>query len=235
MLSRGLPTLDLDVRSRRIESLAAWLTLALGAVAPLLLQVDLWMRAVLIVLSASVIAIGFRQAGWWGPYRLLRIVWLSDGRWMLSRRDGPPVEVRLLPDSRRAPACVWLRWQREQSPVSFGSASRHARSGFGLPSRYAMLLGNGDLPAAEWRRLRMRLAIAAADPRPPALDGSDEVLAADSGLQKFRTQLMRLTLMRSGGRCALNRGDSASSTGRAGVASAHQASSAESAQTTRRA
>jgi hypothetical protein len=122
------------------------LTLALTCTAPLLLPVDRWLQGLLMVLCVSFIAAGFWQAGWWGSRRLQRIVWLGDGRWLLSRREGSSFEVRLLGDSRLAPGVVWLRWQSEQ-PQS------------GLPSRPAMVLSSSDIPPADWRRLRVRLAL----------------------------------------------------------------------------
>ncbi len=180
------PTLDLDVRSRRTESRVVLLTLALASMAPALLPIDLWAQALLIVSSGIVIAVGFWQAGWWGSRRVQRMVWRSDGRWLVMRRSGPPLEVNLLPQSRRGPGCVWLRWQQL------------AVSRFSRRSRYAMLLCNGDLATAEWRRLRVRLAVAPSGP--PLLnwlEGPDESAHASSDPLKFGECLRRYGMWRA--------------------------------------
>lgn len=192
MSSQDSPTLDLDVRSRRTESRVGLLTLALASMAPALLPIDLWAQMLLIVSCGIVIAVGFWQAGWWGSRRVQRMVWRSDGRWLVMRRSGPPLEVSLLPQSRRGPGCVWLRWQQVPG-VDSDTVSRFSRR-----SRHAMLLCNGDLPTAEWRRLRVRLAVAPSGP--PLLnwfEGPDESAHAGSDPLKFGECLRRYGVWRA--------------------------------------
>ena len=151
MSSQGSPTLDLDVGSRHIESVVVVLTLAFAILAPLLLRL-----APLAQVGADrawryVIGGGFWWAGWWGERRILRIVWQSDGRWMLSSRSAAPVEVRLLPASRRGPGCVWLRWRERasawRSTRKSGTGMEHVMPCFWARMTCRHLNGEGSVSA----------------------------------------------------------------------------------------
>lgn len=144
MSSLGSPTLDLDVRLRRTERLVACVAIAAAMIGPGLIQPLALLGplplALLSMSAASLVAAGFWRSGWIGQrHRLRRIVWLADGRWLLSTGSGARLEAELSHKTRRGRAFAWLRWQ--------------------APHRYSMLLVRGDLAGAELRRLLVRLGI----------------------------------------------------------------------------
>ena len=96
-----------------------------------------------IFVTAAVIA-GLWMHGWLGgARRLARIARLPDGRWQLRDARHTDVIAELRSDSRVGARWVWLRWNAE---------SAWAR-------RRSMLLVHGDLPAADLRRLIVRLRL----------------------------------------------------------------------------
>jgi len=144
MSSPGSPTLDLDVRFRRTERLIACVAIAgamTGAwlIQPLMLLGPLQL-ALLSTTAAVLMAVGFWRSGWIGQrHRLDRIVWLADGRWLLSTANGERIEAELSHTTRRGGTFAWLRWR--------------------APHRYSMLLVRGDLAGSGLRRLLVRLGI----------------------------------------------------------------------------
>lgn len=149
MSSPSSPTLDLDVRQRRIERRIASVAIAAALVSPWLLLsangwangwADGWMSALLSLAGGLLVAAGFWHGGWIGSrYRLVRITWLPDGRWNLSTHAGKGIEARLSAATRRGPNFAWLRWQ--------------------APYPGSMLLVDKDLRPGEFRRLLVRLSI----------------------------------------------------------------------------
>jgi hypothetical protein len=157
MSSLGSPTLDLDVRFRRTERLIACVAIAAAMISPWLIQSFMPLSLVLLSMSAaSLVAAGFWRLGWIGQrHRLHRIVWLADGRWVLSTGGGERLEAELSHKTRRGRAFAWLRWQ--------------------APHRYSMLLVRGDLAGSELRRLLVRLGIdRLSRPLPPHVPVSRE-------------------------------------------------------------
>jgi hypothetical protein len=138
-------TLTIDVRARRAERLLGMVALTgVAMTAVLLLSVSMMLAFAVLVLGLGATAFGLRSQGWLGGAGgLTSISWLADGRWLLS--DGchtnQPAELR--GDSRVGSRWVWLRWQLLSSP----SKSR------------SMLLLDGDIPAADLRRLIVRLRL----------------------------------------------------------------------------
>lgn len=151
MSSQGLPTLELDVRSRRMEPAVAVLLTMLAAAAPWLLTGLLTSIALaLSAIAAVVVPLGFWRAGWIGRQRqIIRIVWQADGRWFLTNAHGRTVEAVLRADTRISTKAIWLRWDTKQDcPRPWAST----------PVR-SMLLVLGDLPEPDLRRLFVRLRI----------------------------------------------------------------------------
>lgn len=151
MSSQGSPALDLDVHARRAERRVAMLVLMTGVLAPWLLQVTIPTSLLLSASAAIGLSYGFRQAGWLaGPRRLVRITWLGDRRWFLTDARGLRREATLLPDTRRGPGCVWLRWRLVDAP-----------------DVHSMLLVRTDLATHELRRLLVRLFVDGMSPAQP--------------------------------------------------------------------
>jgi len=141
MSSQGSPTLDLDVRSRRTERRVAIAAAAMATMSPWLLErIDPTILAAASIAAGLAVALGFWRSGWIGTrYRLTRITWMADGRWLLAAHGGNPVEAVLSSASRRGTGLAWLRWQ--------------------APHGHSILLTRGDLAAGELRRLVVRLGI----------------------------------------------------------------------------
>lgn len=174
MSSQGLPTLELDVRSRRAETLVAALAMMLAVAAPWL-SVGLSMGPLpssltgslssfafaLSVAVAVVVPVGFRCAGWIGRQRqIIRIVWQADGRWFLTNAHGRTAEAVLRADTRISTRAIWLRWDIQlDRPTPRASTSQVS------VTRGSMLLATGDVPEADLRRLFVRLRL---DRSPPA-------------------------------------------------------------------
>ena len=135
----------LDVRARRAERLLCALAL-LGVVAAAALSLpslSFVSSALFIFVTAALVA-GLWLNGWLGgARRLAQIAWLPDGRWQL--RDGRHTDVtaQLRADSRIGSRWLWLRWNADSA----------------WPRRPSMLLVHGDLPAADLRRLLVRLRL----------------------------------------------------------------------------
>lgn len=148
----GSPRLDLDVRLRRAERWIAVSALALALCLP-----ALWLSTPLAfaggVPLALLLAAGFHRAGWLaGDRRIARMVWSSEGEWLLLDSAGRAHTAELCADTRIGPSALWLRWQ---SPTA---ATR------------SMLLLPGDMPRHQLRRLSVRLRID--HQLPPALPRS---------------------------------------------------------------
>lgn len=139
MSLQGSPRLELDLRRRRSEACVASLALILSPVAPLsvLPQSAAISCAALTVL---LVALGLWRAGWIGHReRIHRVVWTSQGRWLLEDGRGRSCEAVLRGDSRVGGGFVWLRWNANRTR--------------------SMLLLSGDMDASELRRLRTRLQL----------------------------------------------------------------------------
>ncbi len=187
MSSQGSPTLDLDVRARRTERRIAVTATLAAVVAPLLLQIDWRLSAAAALVCAFTVGCGFWSAGWLpavqpAGHRLCRLVWLADGRWLLTNERGDQFETSLLDDTRLGFGCAWLRWTTHLDQIAPGRTDRN-----GMRHRYAMLLGPGDLRASDLRRLQVRLAV---DPFPaqvtPVIEDT-EFRASGSRFRECRT------------------------------------------------
>lgn len=143
MSSTGSPTLIIDVRGRRAESVFAALTIALGAAAPWLIDAaSPAFAALCTVCCGGALAWTFRRQGWLGGRRrIVRVSWTSEGRWILTEAAGHGVECVLDPGTRVARALVWLRWRLEENPSV----------------RRSLLLTAGDATSSDMRRLIVRL------------------------------------------------------------------------------
>lgn len=153
MSSHGSPTLVLELRQMRGQRLAAISLMALAGLAPLLIlgSVGLALAVLLVALGLSVLAMGFRRAGWLGGTRsVVRAIWRSDGTWQLTMASNAEVEARLLPASRMSPVAIWLRWSIEPAPAP---GSMHS------PRTRTLLLLPGDLSRPDFRRLLVRLRL----------------------------------------------------------------------------
>ena len=140
MSSHGSPLLDLDVRSRRTERGIAGVSVALAMGSALLIDLSPPLVAILSTVAGVSVAAAFWRSGWIGTrYRITRICWLADGRWLLTTDRGPQFEAELSPATRRTAGFAWLRWQS--------------------PHRHSMLLGRRDVAASDLRRLLVRLGI----------------------------------------------------------------------------
>ena len=155
MSSPGLPTLELDVRSRRAEPCAARLALLLAAGAPLFIGQD-WEHLALAVMATVACAIGFRRAGWLGgAHRIERVVWLAEGRWRLTDAAGQECDAVLGPSSRVAAGMMWLSWTRHPAAAEGGTRS--------------MWLTSRDVPQQQLRRLGVQLRLAGYNSRADAI------------------------------------------------------------------
>lgn len=151
MSSQGLPTLELDVRSRRAETFAAVLLTILAATVPWLFTgLPTSLASALSLASAVVVPVGFWRAGWIGRQRkIIRIVWQAGGRWLLTNAHGRTDEAVLRADTRISTRAIWLRWDVQlDRPGTWAS----------VPLR-SMLLAAGDLPEPDLRRLFVRLRV----------------------------------------------------------------------------
>ena len=137
--------LTIDVRARRAERALGVLALLglVGAGMLLLPSFSVLSAASFALVSAAVIA-GLWLHGWLGgARRLARIACLPNGHWQLRDARHTDAFARLRADSRVSAHCLWLRWNAESA----------------WPRRASMLLIYGDLPAADWRRLTVRLRL----------------------------------------------------------------------------
>jgi hypothetical protein len=141
MSSPDFPTLHLDVSARRAERALAVAVLTLAALATFLLfQQSFATIATAALCGTLAIGFAFRLLGWLGgPRRLTRVVCQPDGQWVLSDTSGRRIECELKPSSRITTRALWLEWTGRLGPP--------------------LLLMAGDLPAADFRRLVMRLRL----------------------------------------------------------------------------
>jgi hypothetical protein len=101
-----------------------------------------WVAAILG--AAVMVGAGLSHAGWLGGgRRIQRLTWLDGGGWLLTDAAGRNYTGRLRGNARVAGRWIWLSW-------TLGKAH---------PGRH-MLLGPGDIPAPDLRRLAVRLRIA---------------------------------------------------------------------------
>jgi hypothetical protein len=142
MSSPDFPTLHLDVSARRTERALALVVLSLAVLATFLLFQQSFVRiAVAALCSTLAIGIAFRLLGWLGGARqLTRVVCQPDGQWVLSDAGGRRIECELKSSSRITGSALWLEWTGRTGPP--------------------LLLLNGDVPAADFRRLVVRLRLA---------------------------------------------------------------------------
>jgi hypothetical protein len=137
MSSRNSPTLTFDVRARRAEQRAAWLTLVATACAVVLL-------GPVAAVGSGLVAWGLWRAGWIGSRnRIAAVSWLADGRWVLADLQGNTFPGELSAGTRRLRNAVWLSWK-----------TGHGR-------RRSLFLTSGDVPADHFRWLAARLQIEA--------------------------------------------------------------------------
>jgi hypothetical protein len=147
-----------DLAARRGEKACAITLTILAALTPML--VTGWTKgmaaAAVGFLLLCALGAGFWCAGWLGgPRSLIQAVWRSDGTWSLTSRDGRRYEASLRPETRMSPALIWLRWNAELPlPPIVGRVARKPRQ-----FRKSLLLIPGDLPAADFRRLLVRLRL----------------------------------------------------------------------------
>jgi hypothetical protein len=141
MSSPDFPTLHLDVSARRTERALALVVLSLAVLATFLLfQQSFVTIAIAALCSTLTIGIAFRRFGWLGgARRLTRVVCQPDGQWVLSDVGGRRIECELKSSSRITARALWLEW-----------------TGGGGPP---LLLLAGDVPAADFRRLVVRLRL----------------------------------------------------------------------------
>jgi hypothetical protein len=158
--------MTIDVRGRRIERLLGVVALIAAAVASALLFAPL-QAAVLSAGAVVVVLGGLWRQGWLGGERRLRsLSWLPDGRWLLADARHPDMPADLLAGSRVGSRWLWLRW----------SASCSQR-----PHRRSMLLVHGDIPAADLRRLTVRLRLQSQVPGSHAASRHRQVCAQIPG------------------------------------------------------
>jgi hypothetical protein len=148
MSSTGSPTLTVDVAARHGERRIVLATLLIAPLAVLQLELRGLVLAVVLILALTAIVGGFRAINWLGDARrLTRIVCQSDGSWLLYEAGGRVTETDLTNATRFSTHALWLCW-----------SGRRLRP---------LLLLRGDLPAADFRRLRVRLRVAPfRDPEP---------------------------------------------------------------------
>jgi hypothetical protein len=119
-----------------------WVQAAQDPAAPL------FAMAMIASVAVPFIAVGLRRQGWIGDRSdLSAIGWLPDGRWQLLQ-GSRWIDAALRRESRVGSRWVWLRWD----------VADRTRS---------MLLTRADLPAADLRRLIVRLRLGAEGSRLP--------------------------------------------------------------------
>jgi hypothetical protein len=149
MSSPGSPTLIVET-SHRTGSAAIAFVVGCGVLAPWLLDAaSLLTAASASLVVAAALSLGFWQAGWCGGRRVMRMSWTTDGRWILTLRNGRSVELDLAFQTRVTPRLLWLVWCTPGIPFS----------------RRAMLLSCLDIPPDDLRRLAARLRLDASTAR----------------------------------------------------------------------
>lgn len=148
--------LTIDVRSRRSERWLGVLALLAVAFAASLLALPVPQAALFFTAISSVVTAGLWWHGWLGDARrLTRVSWLSDGSWRLTDAGQANLSATLSRHCRVGSRWVWLRWH----------AGARQRS---------MLLVQGDVAAADLRRLcvRLRLESVSCQPTHPLSTGA---------------------------------------------------------------
>ena len=143
MPDSAIPTLTLDVRSRRSERRLGALALLGVAAAVMLLPIPALSAILLFVLSAGLVGVGLWRQGWLGGDRLTAVRWLSDGSWQLCSLTRKNIPATLSADSRAGAGWLWLRWHIPGA----------------RPRQRSMLILKGDVLPAELRRLSARLRL----------------------------------------------------------------------------
>ena len=140
----AIPTLTVDVRSRRSERRLGALALSGVAAAAMLLPIPPLFAALFFVVAAALVGFGLWWQGWLGGAdRLTAVSWLSDGSWLLASAARKNIPARLSAGSRIGSRWLWLRWHTS------GARPRHR----------SMLILKGDVLPAELRRLSARLRL----------------------------------------------------------------------------
>ena len=142
MSSPGFPTLNIDVSARRGERYVAFLAIGLALVgATLLIQQSVVGAAAAACISVFIACV-LSRAGWLGGARSIRrLVWQSEGQFLLTNERGDRLTCELGTSSRVTAHAVWLDWVQR-----------------GVPP---LLLFSGDVPDVDFRRLVVRLRLTA--------------------------------------------------------------------------
>jgi hypothetical protein len=142
------PPLTLDVRSRRSERRLGVLALLGVAATAMLLPLPPGSAALFFGSAAALVGLGLWRQGWLGGAdRVTTVSWLSDGRWLLASATRKNIPATLSADSRVGSGWLWLRW--------------HTKAG-----RRSMLVVQGDVLPAEFRRLGVRLRLESVSAEP---------------------------------------------------------------------
>jgi hypothetical protein len=146
MSLRGSPTLQLDVSARLLEPWAAVAMISAAVTMPLLMSdISGFFAVVWGCVSACAVGWGLTRHGWiGGTRRIKRVTWQADGQWVLTDGADHSFPVNLDPNTRMVGGLLWLRWRAPGSSRAF-----------------FMLIGPRDLPQADFRRLTVRLSLAA--------------------------------------------------------------------------
>jgi hypothetical protein len=152
MSLQSSPTLVLELRQRRWDRRCAIALLCAVAIAPLALVGSVSWALLLggSVLALAACAVGFYRADWMGPCKLVRVTWQAEGSWALTDTDGNTHIASLRPSSRMSPFAVWLIWTPVDDP-------RNSTTSCGFGRSPSVLIGRGDIPANDFRRLLVRL------------------------------------------------------------------------------
>jgi hypothetical protein len=163
MSSPGSPSLELDVRSRRLEKRVAVLGLCCATTAPWLMSQG-WHAVLLAAAALGSCWVGFRHAGWWeGERRISRVSWSAEGSWLLTDSLGRHYSGALRPETRITSGLVWLRWDTRAQDAG---AIRAGKQGI-----HSMLLTSGDIPPSQLRRLCVRLRLSRYNSSAADVDG----------------------------------------------------------------
>lgn len=159
--SSATQILTIDVRARRAERVLGVLAaLGLAGAGMLLIPTFSFLSAACCVFVIAAVIAGLWLHGWLGgAHRLARIAWLPDGQWQLRDARHTNVIAQLRADSRVGARWLWLRWN----------------AGPAWPRQPSMLLVHGDVPAADLRRLIVRLRLDACPQTAAELPVRDDV------------------------------------------------------------
>ena len=140
MSSPAYPTLNIDVSARRGERYVAFIAVGLAVCAAAMLFAQSPIIGTVASASTVIITRALMRSGWFGgPRSIARLVWQSEGQWLLTNKRGDQLTCELAGSSRVTPHVVWLDWvQRRVPPV---------------------LLLPGDVADVDFRRLVVRLRL----------------------------------------------------------------------------